>query len=148
MFQQTDAEKKGKAKWLNPKNFPKNLPQSEIEELKKNRPIVLSYYDNVMLFFSRLLGTLACCCCWGKRKKLEKMYDEVEERITKELDVVKLIKSVNDSKLAMKASLMDPDLKFQITHSYKNIVDLDRETSDDEDEEPDDKGDVTQKVAP
>ena len=60
------------------------------------------------------------------------MYDEVEERITRELDVVKLIKGVNQSKLALKASLLDPKRKFQIAHSYKSVIDVDEETSTEE----------------
>ena len=64
------------------------------------------------------------------------MYDEVEERITKELDVTKLIKAVNMSKLALKASMINPKLKFQIAHSYKNVIDVDADSSSDEDALP------------
>lgn len=110
------------------------MPQEEREEHMKNRPIVLSFFDDVLLFFSRLLGSAACCCCWNKRKKLEKMYEVVEERIIKELDVVKLLKSVKDSKLALKAAIMEPDFKFHIRNSGAHVLNLDKETSEDEDE--------------
>lgn len=65
------------------------------------------------------------------------MYDEVEERITKELDVVKLLKKVNDQKIALKATLMDPDLKFQIAHSYQFVLDLDSDSSSTSEDEAD-----------
>ena len=127
-----EAENKvGNEKYLDPQSFPKSLNDSEKRQIKTHRPIVLSAYDNVMLFTSRLLGTLFCCdSCWKKRGKLEKMYDLTEERITKELDIVRVMKSVNDSKQVMAASLIDRDTKFQIAHSYKNVLDLDRTDSD------------------
>lgn len=111
-----------------------------------NRYISLSSYDNFMLFVSRLFGAFFCDCCWEKRKKLEKLYDEVEERITKELDVVRLLKKVNNQNAATKASLLDSDLKFQINHAYKNIIDLDKESS--EEEEEDEKNETVQKISP
>lgn len=148
LFTNVEKDKKGKGKYLDPAKFPKDLSKEEIDDAKKNRAITLSSYDNFMLFVSRLLGMFFCECCWDKRKKLERMYDEVEERITKELDVVRLLKKVNNQNAAMKASLLEPDLKFQINHAYKNVIDLDKESSD-EDEEAKEVGDnpVT-KVSP
>jgi hypothetical protein len=59
------------------------------------------------------------------------MYDETEERITKELNIVRVMKSVNNSKQVMKASLFDKDTKFTMAHSYKNVLDLDAESEED-----------------
>ena len=89
------------------------MDNTEKHEIMKNRPIVLSAFDNVMLFTSRLLGSFFCCdSCWKKREKLEKMFDLTEERITKELDIVRVMKSVNNSKQVMEASLIDKDTMF------------------------------------
>lgn len=48
----------------------------------------------------------------------------------------------------MKSTLLDPELKFQIKHSYQNIVDVDKETSSDSEDEKDDENKVSPEVGP
>ena len=42
----------------------------------------------------------------------------------KELDIIKILKSLRDIKMLMKNSLMTPDIKYQIAHSEKNFIDI------------------------
>lgn len=56
------------------------------------------------------------------------MLHEGKRRIEKELDIVKIMKSIRNVKILMKNSLLSPDVKFQIAHAEKNLIDL--ETSE------------------
>lgn len=59
------------------------------------------------------------------------------QKINKELNVLKIIKSLRDMKILMKSKMLDKETKFEIAHSRKNIIDIDEPTSSsdfDEDE--------------
>jgi hypothetical protein len=53
-----------------------------------------------------------------------KVLNEGKERIEKELNIVKIMKSVRDIKILMKHSMMSPDVRFQVAHSVKNFIDI------------------------
>lgn len=52
------------------------------------------------------------------------MLHDGKRRIEKELDILKIMKSIRNVKILMKNSLLSPDVKFQIAHADKNVIDL------------------------
>lgn len=48
----------------------------------------------------------------AEKKKMLKVLNEGKERIEKELNIVKIMKSVRDIKILMKHSMMSPDIRF------------------------------------
>ena len=52
------------------------------------------------------------------------MIHDGKKRIEKELDILKIMKSIRNVKILMKNSLLSPDVKFQIAHADKNLIDL------------------------
>ena len=67
---------------------------------------------------------------WSKKRKLLKLIHEGKKRIEKELDIVKIMKSLRDIKLLMKNSLMTPDIKYQVAHSEKNFIDIEMDPNE------------------
>ena len=45
-------------------------------------------------------------------------------RLSQDLDIVKIIRSLRDLKILMKNSLMSKNMKLQIRHSGKNLINL------------------------
>lgn len=118
------------SKYLNQANFPGDTSKREMDELKKHRYIDVSLADNIMLYFSRIFGVVCSNCCFSKKFKLQKLYEEGEEKLSNELDIVKILKTLRDMKILLKGTLLsDPGTKFHVKHAPKNILNLD-ETSD------------------
>ena len=58
------------------------------------------------------------------------MYEEGQDKIDTELDIVKMMKTLRDMKILLKGTLMnDVDTKFSVKHAAKNILNMD-DTSD------------------
>ena len=55
-----------------------------------------------------LKATWGCCCCSNRR--LDKLYKLGTEQIEKEMDVVKLLKTLRNLKIIVKAKLLDDPL--------------------------------------
>ena len=86
--------------------------------------------DNIRLYFANLLGPMCSTCCFPKRDKFKKLYEEGEDKIESELNIVKIMKTLRDMKILLKGTLMnDVGTKFQVKHAAKNILNLD-DTSD------------------
>mmetsp|Transcript_41069 Transcript_41069/g.62446 ORF Transcript_41069/g.62446 Transcript_41069/m.62446 type:complete len:197 (-) Transcript_41069:488-1078(-) len=104
------------------------------KERQKNRRINVRLFDSIRLYFAR-----TCCklCChtkiWGNKRKFEKLYNIGERRLTKALDVSKIIKNLKDIKITLRHSIMTDAIKREIAHTNKKIIDLDdtgQESSD------------------
>jgi len=50
-------------------------------------------------------------------------------QINKELNILKIIKSLRDMKILMKSKMLDRETKFEIAHNDKNVIDIDEPTS-------------------
>ena len=59
------------------------------------------------------------------------MIDEAQDRLEKELNIIKIIHSLRNMKVLMKNSLMSEKVKFELAHSNKNFIDLDASSSSD-----------------
>ena len=70
--------------------------------------------------------------CFGgeKRQKLMKLFDMAEERLEKEMNMVKMIKGLRTIKILMKNSLLSKEIQDQISHTDKNIINLDTSSSE------------------
>lgn len=64
----------------------------------KHQVISLSFFDKFMLYFSLSIpfSEFFCGNCWRKHKKLIKMYEEAEEKIEQEYNIVKITNSSRD----------------------------------------------------
>ena len=62
---------------------------------------------------------------------MQRLYEEGQDRIETELDLVKLMKNLRNMKVLMRNSLMNKQVKFDILHSYKNLINLDSDLGSD-----------------
>ena len=70
-------------------------------------------WENILLYISdSRFGFIIPQFCWSKKKKMLKVLNEGKERIEKELNIVKIMKSVRDIMILMKHSMMSPDIRF------------------------------------
>ena len=70
------------------------------------------------------------CCCHTAGSKLYRLYDRGTAQIEKELDMVKLLRTVRNIKIFLKQEVLTPEMKLKIKHSTTNVIDID--TSQDE----------------
>lgn len=135
---------KSASKYLSKDKYPDDATKHEINELDKHRHIKIHLVDNIMLYFSRILGVFCSKCCFSKKDKLQRLYDEGEDKLSMELDIVKILKTIRDMKILVKGTLMnDEDTKFQVKHAPKNILNLDdtdESSSTEEEHNHDDHG--------
>ena len=83
-----------------------------------------------MLYLKRILGFECINRCWKNGSKYEKVFKKGQQRIDAELNIVKLMNNLRNIKILLKASLMkDPDIRYQVKHDQKNLIDLDDEVS-------------------
>ena len=64
----------------------------------KHHVIDLSFCDKFLLYFSLIIpfSDFFCGSCWKKYGKLMKMYEEAEEKIEQEHNIVKITNSLRD----------------------------------------------------
>ena len=109
------------------------------QEIETHRLIRISMKDNIMLFLSSIFGDRnSCCrsiCGWKNDAKIQKLFQEGRLRIEKDLNVIKLIKSIKEMRILMKNSMMTPEIRFKVAHSTKNCINLDSEGSDHSEED-------------
>ena len=121
---------------IDPAKVPEGVSKNVLKDSETHRIIELSPCDNFLLFFSNLLGSFSCCArCWSKNDKLTKMYEEASDRIDAELDIVKLLRNIRNSKILLE-SMMDDNIRYEIAHSKKNCLNLDSEEEEDDDLKP------------
>ena len=85
-------------------------------------------FDKICYYFHNQIGFLFCCgfCCWPNKKKILNLIDEAQERLDRELNIVKMVGSLRNMKVLLKSSLMsDPEVQLKIMHCEKNFIDLD-----------------------
>ena len=102
-----------------------------------HRYIDVKNIDWIKTYFARVMWCPKCL--FKKRDKFIKLYDKGQDRIDTELDIVKMMKSLRNMKILMRNSFMDEEVKYQITHAKKNLINIDT-SSDDHGED----GDITQ----
>mmetsp|Transcript_9208 Transcript_9208/g.15487 ORF Transcript_9208/g.15487 Transcript_9208/m.15487 type:complete len:175 (+) Transcript_9208:410-934(+) len=105
--------------------IPADAPRELVAELKSHQEIRLKFKDSLRLFLARFVSKrIFMNFCWRKKDKLINLYEQSVERIESELDVIKIIKGLKDLKILMKNSVLNPEVKYQIKHSSKYLIDL------------------------
>ena len=63
------------------------------------------------MFFTNLIGP---CICprWKKQEKLSKVYELTDENLTRELDIVKILKDLRTNKILLSNTILDEATKF------------------------------------
>lgn len=97
----------------------------------------MSFCDSAALFLANHLGCLSFLMCWRKREKLQKLFEQSQKRIDDELDIVKVIKNIRVFKILLKTFLLNDNIKFEIAHQRKNIIDLEESEQLDDDKSHD-----------
>lgn len=70
-------------------------PSKELsEEMSKHHIIKLSLCDYVSLFFANVFKCLCCKCCFKKKDKLTHLYEESQEKLEMQLDIVKIVQNM------------------------------------------------------
>jgi hypothetical protein len=82
------------------------------DELNKHRYMDIKNSDWIRLYISRIMGCFFPVFCFRKKAIFERLYDRGQERIEKELDIVKIIKSIRNIKILMKNSFMDDEIRY------------------------------------
>ena len=127
------------SKYLNRELIPESTPRHMKDEILKHRYIDIKTKYWVKVYFARILGDCCCNCMFKRKDRFMKLYERGQDRVEAELNIVKIMKSLRDMKILMKNSMMDKQVRYQIRHSEKNILNLDSTSSEeygDEVEEP------------
>ena len=75
--------------------------------MMKHHKINLQGRDIAKLFLTNTFGRPICCLkSWKKYNKLTKLYKIGEERIEKELDIIKIMNTIRNVKIILKNSIM------------------------------------------
>ena len=85
-----------------------------MEEIKKHHIIRISKLDNVKLFLANLFNRFCCSCCWKKKEKFQSLFEQCQDKVDSQLDVMKLIQNLAKLKIILKNSLMSPEIVCQI----------------------------------
>lgn len=103
------------------------------DSFKYHRVINLKLKDKLCMYLQNLMGPCFICkVCWSSSKKLNHLFDETQSRLETELDIVKLIRNIRNSKNLLQNSLMNSEIKFQLAHTKKNFINIDTCSSEDE----------------
>lgn len=117
-----------------PEDFEKKLTLKQTAEIKKHHEIRVKYFDGVRLYIANCMGCFFPTFCWSNVTKFQQIYNETGDKIETELNIIKIIKNLKDIKILMKYSLLTKELKHQIRHSEKYLIDLDAEIEEEPDE--------------
>jgi len=102
-------------------------------EIDKHKTISLHMQDNLKLFVSKFIcnySKLLSRKCWRRRDKFFQLYDKGYEKLKKQLNVIKLIKTVKHNKTLMRNSIMSQSIKNTLAHCEDNIINLSESSSD------------------
>jgi len=53
------------------------------------------------------------------------LIDKGDERIEKEMDIIKILKKIREFKYILRKINLNPNLKFELYHSKEYLIDLD-----------------------
>lgn len=87
-----------------------HLSQEQRLEISKNKIIKLSTGQSLHIYFAGILGKLVP----KVDTKLWKLYKEGQDRIEKDFDIVRIIKTLRNVKLTLYNNLIDRKLKFLV----------------------------------
>ena len=85
----------------------------------------------MLLYLSFWFGFLYTEGCWAKSKKkrLTRLMELGHKKMEGELNVVKILNDLRNLKILLKNVLMTKEIKDKISHTGKNLIDIDSESS-------------------
>lgn len=91
-----------------------------------HRKIKIRLMDHFCFNISRTsAGFCITKACWKRKDKFDKLYDKAYKQIQNELDLKRLMKNMRNLKLVMKNSMLTPEVKYQLAHMEKNVLNVD-----------------------
>ena len=112
----------------------KGLTRKQAAEINKHHEIRIKMFDGIRLYIANSMGCFFPRFCWRNVNKFQQIYEETNDKIDGELNIVKIIRNLKDIKILMKYSLLTPELKHQIRHSEKYLIDIDKNEEADQDD--------------
>lgn len=73
-----------------------------------------------------------------RRSKLWRLYKDGEDRLEKEFDVVKIIKSIRNLKIITKATIMNHFMRTKVKNDGNNVIEIDSDYADPDESPPND----------
>ena len=117
--------KAGAKRKVVPASIPKAQELYISQRISKHRIIKVRLLDSICTFLCKGSLSFLNCGLWKKRDKFIYLFREGRKRIDKELDIVKLIKNVQNTQILLRSSVMDSRTRFLVDHSDKKVIDLD-----------------------
>ena len=98
--------------------------------------IKVSCLNNFKLYLMRWFGCGSCNA--GRCSKLWRMYETGEDRLEKELNIVKIIKNLRNLTIWQKHHVLSSDAQLRnlIENSRKNVIEIDTPSNSDFRNEP------------
>jgi len=95
-------------------------------ELKHHRIIKISTCNQISILFKNIFNSCIERVSFPRENKLWRLYEDGQDRIDKEFDIVKIIKSLRNLKIFIKRQfLFDKKLKVEISNQGNNVINLD-----------------------
>ena len=120
------------------------LPHELQEECKHHYLARLSLKDSILLFIYNRVYHPRCKkhCNWNKRSELMRLYNEGQERIENELNIVNLLNDLRCSRILNEQLMMSQKINYTLSHQLENIIDLDESSCEEAEAEecPDQNG--------
>jgi hypothetical protein len=97
-------------------------------EVSNHRPIKIAFFKNLKMFMISQFSILSKLFSLSKHSRLLfKLIKKGKERIENDLSLEDIVKTLRDIKIVIKNNILDEELKFQIQHNHKNVIDLESE---------------------
>lgn len=108
----------------------KMLDEQERDLLKINKVIKFSFCQTFQLFFMRLL----CLCQSGRRdSKQWRLYEEGQECLKRDFNLVKIIKHIRNASMLAKSAFKGKETqKFRLKNSGRNVISIDSDATEEE----------------
>ena len=96
-----------------------------------HRKIKIRLMDHFCFNISKTsVGFCITKSCWARKDKFDKLYSKAYTQIQNELDLKRLMKNMRNLKLVMKNSMLTPEVKYQLLHMEKNVLNVDTTTEE------------------
>jgi hypothetical protein len=96
----------------------------------KNKPIKIGVCTSLNIFIVSRFEKIGCCLAEAQTP-MARLFRRGEELIDKEMDMIKIIKAIRNLKVVLKSRIIDKATMFQIKNSGKNVINIDKESSED-----------------
>ena len=88
---------------------PDYIPANVMKEVDTHRDIHIKTCDSFRLCLVNYFKVIYCACfdrCFKRRKKLQKLFHGVEDKITSETNIVQIMKNLRNINIILENSLM------------------------------------------